>query len=193
MDYAIIVLAYLAGSIPFGLLLARMAGLGDITKQGSGNIGATNLCRVGGKKLGLLTLLLDAGKGALVVVLAKQYFPENIVLLAAVASVIGHVFPIWLKGKGGKGVATTLAVLLAVSWPVGVLVCITWLVVFFIWRISSLSALASMAASPLFALIITSKSVAICALFLSILVIARHHENIHRLLNGTEKSAKSKK
>ncbi len=193
MDYAAIALAYLLGSIPFGLLFARMAGLGDITRQGSGNIGATNVLRVGGRKLGLLTLLFDSSKGAVAVLLAARYLPETTVLLVAAASVVGHVFPIWLKGKGGKGVATTLAVLLLVAWPVGVGACLIWLGAFLIWRISSLSAIISMALSPFLAFFMVDKAVAILALFLAILVIARHHANIRRLLDGTEKRSKVKK
>lgn len=192
-EYAVIILAYFIGSVPFGLLLGKVAGLGDITTQGSGNIGATNMVRVGGKKLGLLTLLLDAGKGVFAVLLAAQFFSEIVVVLAAAASVVGHVFPVWLKFRGGKGVATTLAVLCAVCWPIGVLACIIWAATFFFTRISSLSALVSMATMPFVAFVIATPPVALLAAFLALLVIARHHQNIRRLLNGTEKSSKTKK
>ena len=193
-EYAILIAAYLLGSIPFGLILSRLAGLGDITRQGSGNIGATNVTRLGGKKLGLLTLLLDGGKGAVAVLLAEWFFPGSpLVAVAGALSVLGHVFPLWLKFKGGKGVATTLAVLLAISWPVGLCACAVWLITFALFRISSLSALTSMALTPLFTSFYSPSPIAFLTLFLAVLVILRHHQNIRRLLEGSEKSKKEKK
>src|ERR1043166_1476393 len=132
-------LGYLLGSIPFGLVLTRLAGLGDIRKIGSGNIGATNVLRTGNKPLALAVLLLDSGKGAVAVLLAAR-FGENPALAAAVGAVLGHLYPVWLGFKGGKGVATTLGTLLALSWPVGLIGCAVWLLVALIFRISSAAA-----------------------------------------------------
>jgi glycerol-3-phosphate acyltransferase PlsY len=177
--------AYLLGSIPFGLLLTHFAGLGDIRKVGSGNIGATNVLRTGKRGLALATLILDGGKGALAVLIAAR-FGENFALIATTASVVGHLFPVWLGFKGGKGVATTLGVLLALAWPVGVAACAVWLVTAYLTRYSSLSALVSVATSPLVALVLADQGVATVAMILAILVIWRHRENIHRLVRGEE-------
>jgi len=177
--------AYLLGSIPFGLLLTHFAGLGDIRKVGSGNIGATNVLRTGKRGLAVATLILDGGKGALAVLIAAR-FGENFAWIAATASVVGHLFPIWLSFKGGKGVATTLGVLLALAWPVGVAACAVWLVTALLTRYSSLSALVSVATSPLIALVVADRGVASVAMILAILVIWRHRENIQRLVRGEE-------
>jgi acyl phosphate:glycerol-3-phosphate acyltransferase len=183
--FATALAAYLLGSIPFGLVLTRLAGLGDIRQIGSGNIGATNVLRTGKRGLAAATLLLDGGKGALAVLLAAQ-LGEAPALVAAGASVLGHLFPVWLRFKGGKGVATTLGVLLALAWPVGVIACLTWLVVAAVFRYSSLAALAALALSPVVALAVAGRPYAAVAAGLAVLVFIRHHENIRRLAAGTE-------
>ena len=178
-------LGYLLGSVPFGLVLTRMAGLGDVRAIGSGNIGATNVLRTGNKGLALATLLLDGGKGAIAVFIAL-YWNFDTALIAGLFAVIGHNFPVWLKFKGGKGVATTLGVLLAFSWQIGVLACLTWLISAFLFRYSSLSALIAFAASPLYTFWIVDLKTAVVVALLATLGIARHHQNIRRLLKGEE-------
>ena len=176
---------YLIGSIPFGLVLTRLAGLGDIRRLGSGNIGATNVLRTGRKGLAAATLLLDAGKGA-AAVFALGPWGADAGLVAGLACVFGHNFPLWLGFKGGKGMAATLGVLLAASWPVGVLACLTWLVVAWAFRFSSLAALVSLSAAPLYAWWIAGWHPALLAAALAALAYARHHVNIRRLLTGEE-------
>jgi len=176
---------YLLGSIPFGLVLTRLAGRGDIRQIGSGNIGATNVLRTGSKPLALAVLLLDSGKGAVAVLLAVR-FGENAALAAAVGAVLGHLYPVWLGFKGGKGVATTLGTLLALSWPVGLIACAVWLLVALIFRISSAAALTALAATPVAALLIYTPTLAVVALLIAALVWYKHAANIGRLLNGTE-------
>lgn len=177
---------YLFGSIPFGLLLTRLAGHGDIRAIGSGNIGATNVLRTGNKKLALATLLLDVGKGALPTLLAAQGGDELASLVAGFAAVLGHNFPLWLGFRGGKGVATTLGVLLAISWPVGLAALALWLGCAVVFRISSLAALIALAASPLLMLAFGDGAQVVLAAVLALLVAVRHHTNIRRLLAGTE-------
>jgi glycerol-3-phosphate acyltransferase PlsY len=182
-------LAFLVGSIPFGLVLTKAAGLGDIRKIGSGNIGATNVLRTGKKGLAIATLLLDGGKGAVAVLVAERFGTEAAVVAGA-ASVLGHMFTPWLAFKGGKGVATAGGVLLALAWPVGLLGIATWLAVAFATRYSSLAALVAAAAVPVYAWLLTERLRALLILFLAVIVLARHHENIRRLLRGEESKIK---
>ena len=194
-DIGPILAAYFIGSIPFGLLIARILGKGDLRSQGSGNIGATNALRVGGKVAGLLTLVLDTLKGVLAIGLVYWMAtgtPETLMLyLAAFFAVLGHVFPVWLKFRGGKGVATTLAVIVVLSWPVGLATIASWIAVFLLTRISSLSAIVAMALMPLWGWVWTSETeaprfMALCVA-LSSLVIVRHASNIRRLWHHEEK------
>jgi len=178
-------IAYLIGSIPFGLLLTRAAGLGDIRKVGSGNIGATNVLRTGSRKLAAATLILDALKGAAPVLIASCFGP-TMALVAGAAAVVGHVAPVWLRFRGGKGVATTLGVLFGAAWPLGLIACGAWLLVAFLARYSSLAALVALGTAPFFALAFGWHHVAWLAGFLAIIVIVKHHANIHRLITGTE-------
>ncbi|HUH86352.1 MAG TPA: glycerol-3-phosphate 1-O-acyltransferase PlsY [Stellaceae bacterium] len=180
------VVAYLLGSIPFGLLLTKLGGYGDIRHIGSGNIGATNVLRTGNKGLAALTVLLDAGKGALAVALAEQLGPD-MAAIAAVFAFLGHLFPIWLGFKGGKGVATSGGILLAYAWPVGLAAMATWLALAVLTRYSSLAALIAAVLSPLYAwfLIRDPQTTEVVAL-LAVLVVLRHHANIRRLLKGEE-------
>lgn len=186
------IFGYLLGSIPFGLLLTRMAGLGDIRKIGSGNIGATNVLRTGNKPLALATLLLDGGKGAAAALIAAQ-IAAPLAVIAGGAALLGHLFPIWLGFKGGKGVATTLGTLIAVNWMVGIGACLTWLVVAFLFRYSSLSALIAVALAPIYALFFGTPGHVALAAFAGILVWIRHRENIARLLKGEEPKIGKKK
>ena len=178
-------LAYLAGSIPFGLLLTHVAGVGDIRQIGSGNTGATNVLRTGRKGLAAMTLLLDAAKGILAVLFAAGH-GADLAIVAGLAAVIGHNFPVWLRFKGGKGVATTIGVLLAIAWPVGLAAIGTWLLIAAVFRYSSLAALAAFALSPVYAFVWAGQDVLVLAAILAVLGIARHHANIRRLLKGEE-------
>jgi glycerol-3-phosphate acyltransferase PlsY len=179
-------LGFALGSIPFGLALTRAAGLGDVRKIGSGNIGATNVLRTGRKDLAAATLLLDAGKGAGAVLLAGWWFGPLAAPVAGVAAVVGHMVSPWLGFTGGKGVATGLGVLIGAAWPVGLLACATWLAVAAIARISSLSALVAFAAAPLYALALADRWTAAAAAAIAAFVYLRHAGNIRRLLAGTE-------
>ena len=176
---------YSIGSVPFGLILTSLAGYGDIRRIGSGNIGATNVLRTGNKALAALTLLLDGGKGAAAVLIAYRY-GQDVAMTAAAGAMLGHLFPVWLRFSGGKGVATALGILLALSFPVGAAACITWLLVAFAFRYSSLSALVAVAVAPVFAYGLADVQRAELALFIAALVWLRHWANIKRLLNGEE-------
>ena len=177
---------YLLGSVPFGLLLTRLAGLGDIRAIGSGNIGSTNVLRTGRKDLAALTLLLDGGKGTAAVLVAAHWGPD-VALVAGLGAVLGHLFPCWLKFRGGKGVATALGVFFAHSWLLGLAGCATWLVVAALFRRSSLASLASMLAAPLWAwLILGDLQMVENTALLGLLVWTRHGGNIKRLVKGEE-------
>ena len=178
--------AYLLGSIPFGLVITRALGLGDIRTIGSGNIGATNVLRTGNKGAALATLLLDSGKGAIAVLAARALAGEDAAQLAGFAAFLGHLFPIYLGFKGGKGFATYLGTLLALAWPVGLLCCATWAAVAALTRISSASALVSAASGALWAWVMGMPSLTALALALAVLVWVRHAANIQRILAGTE-------
>lgn len=191
------VIGYFLGSVPFGLVITRLAGMGDIRKIGSGNIGATNVLRTGRKDLALLTLICDVSKAGVAALIAQALFGNPIAgLVAGTAGVIGHNFPIWLKFKGGKGVASTLGMMLATNPLVGVLACLTWLLVAVLFRYSSLSALTALAFSPIYAWVLGGHDARVYALFyafLALLSFVRHKANILRLLNGTETQIKMKK
>jgi acyl phosphate:glycerol-3-phosphate acyltransferase len=176
---------YLLGSIPFGLILTRLAGFGDIRAIGSGNIGATNVLRTGNKRLAALTLLLDGLKGTAAVLIGGQWGPDA-AICAGAGAFIGHLFPIWLKFKGGKGVATMLGIFFGLYWPLGLFAIAVWLIMAVAFRYSSLSALIAAAASPVFAWFLINRQIAEFCLFLAVLVWWRHAANIKRLLKGEE-------
>lgn len=188
---------YLMGSIPFGVILTRLSGLGDIRAIGSGNIGATNVLRTGKKGLALATLLLDGGKGAAAVIAVGYAYlhdgesatPGNLALwcaIAGVAAVVGHVFPVWLKFKGGKGVATALGVYFALAPVMGMAALLTWLVAAGISRRSSVGGMAATIAGPVVAILLNDAILAVATAAIAVLVIARHADNIRRLIAGTE-------
>jgi glycerol-3-phosphate acyltransferase PlsY len=183
--YLALVLGYLLGSIPFGLLLVRLAGQGDIRNIGSGNIGATNVLRTGRKALAAGTLLLDGGKGTIVTVLGLQY-GADIAILSAGGALIGHCFPVWLKFKGGKGVATGIGILLGFSLLLGGVAIMIWLLVATVFRYSSLAAILVFILCPLVALFIMDQQHAEFTGFMAVLIVARHFENILRLVRGQE-------
>ncbi len=183
-----ILAGYLLGSIPFGLIFSYLAGAGDVRKIGSGNIGATNVLRTGKKWAAIATLICDAGKGAAAVIFVPMLFYQTplVAALAAFGAFLGHVFPVWLGFKGGKGVATFLGVMLALCWPVGLLVAATWIIAALIWRISSLSALIAAALSPVYMMLFSEHLYAALAAVLAFLIFVMHRENIARLLKGEE-------
>ena len=180
---------YLLGSIPFGLILTRLAGLGDIRAIGSGNIGATNVLRTGRKGLAAATLLLDGLKGTAAVLIGYRWGPDA-AIFAGAGAFIGHLFPVWLKFKGGKGVATMLGILFGIYWPLGLIAVAVWLAIAFAFRYSSLSALIAAASSPVAAWFLANRQIAEFCLFLAVLVWLRHAANIRRLLRGEESKIK---
>ncbi len=180
------VAAYLLGSVPFGVVIARALGLGDLRAIGSGNIGATNVLRTGHRGAALATLLLDAGKGGAAVLLARAAVGEDAAQVAAFFSFLGHLYPVWLGFRGGKGVATFLGTLLALAWPAGLLACATWAAVAAVTRLSSLSALVAAAATPVWLMIVGRDEAVVLCLLLAALVFQRHRENIVRMRNGKE-------
>ena len=177
--------AYLLGSIPFGIVLTRLGGAGDLRQIGSGNIGATNVLRTGRKGLAAATLLLDGGKGAAAVLIAAQLQPE-LALLAGAAAFVGHLFPVWLNFRGGKGVATMLGVSLAAWWPAGVAFAVVWLAMLAISRRSSVGGLAGATAAPVAAAAGGQSALVLVMLAMALLVVWKHRDNVARLIAGTE-------
>lgn len=186
-------LGYLLGSVPFGIVITRALGLGDLRAIGSGNIGATNVLRTGHKGAALATLLLDAGKGAIAVLIARLLVGEDAAQLAGGMAFLGHLFPVWLGFKGGKGVATFLGTLIALAWPVGLAACATWAVTAASTRISSLSALVAAALSGLWCFVFDRGDVLILTFALMVLVYIRHWPNLKRIKAGTEPKIGQKK
>jgi len=188
--YAAFLAAYLLGSIPFGMLLTRLAGAGDLRQVGSGNIGATNVLRTGRKGLAALTLLLDAGKGVAAVAVADHWFGPSMAVFAALGVVAGHIAPVWLRFRGGRGVATAFGVLFVFAWPVGVAAAAVWLGTAALFRYSSLAAILAIGSSPAWAWALVGVAEAEVTGLITIAVIARHAGNIRRLLKGEESRIK---
>ncbi|PRD58797.1 glycerol-3-phosphate 1-O-acyltransferase PlsY [Phyllobacterium myrsinacearum] len=189
--FAALVLGYLLGSIPFGLILTRLAGLGDVRNIGSGNIGATNVLRTGSKKLAAATLLLDMFKGTAAVLIAGAISPQA-AIVAGLGAFLGHIFPVWLQFKGGKGVATYLGVLLGLVWQVALIFAAIWLIIAYTTRYSSLSALIAAVATPVILYVMGYHAIALLFLVLTVIVFIKHRANIERLLAGTEGKIGSK-
>lgn len=189
--FAALVLGYLLGSIPFGLILTRLAGLGDVRNIGSGNIGATNVLRTGSKKLAAATLLLDMFKGTAAVLIAGAISPQA-AIIAGLGAFLGHIFPVWLKFKGGKGVATYLGVLLGLVWQVALIFAAIWLIIAYTTRYSSLSALIAAVVTPVILYVMGYHAIALLFLVLTVIVFIKHRANIERLLAGTEGKIGSK-
>ena len=184
--FLVILFAYLIGSIPFGIIISKIMGLGNLRNIGSGNIGATNVLRTGNKLAAILTLIFDLLKGAIAVIITYYVFNDTTAQIAALSSFLGHCFPIWLKFKGGKGVATFIGISLALYWPAGILICLTWVLTAFLSRISSLSALISSLSSILWVWILGVPSAVFVMTVLTILIWFRHIENIKRIIKNTE-------
>ena len=185
--------AYLLGSIPFGLLITRAMGLGDLRQIGSGNIGATNVLRTGNRPAAAATLILDGAKGAVAVLIARALSGEDAAQLAALSAFLGHLYPVWLRFKGGKGVATFLGTLLALAWPVGLATCATWAVAALLTRTSSLAALTAAALATLWLMIFQQGQMIFLVMILTLLVYIRHWENLRRIKAGTEPRIGAKK
>lgn len=181
-----IIIGYLVGSTPFGLILTRMAGQGDIRKIGSGNIGATNVLRTGNKALAALTLILDAGKGAVMVVLGSILFGTDVGWIAGLGAFLGHLFPVWLKFKGGKGVATNAGVCFGLAWPLGLTYAIVWLGVLGGLRISSLAGMAAVVCAAIAAAVLEYEALVPVLALIAALVLWLHRANIGRLVKGEE-------
>ena len=184
--FLVILFAYLIGSIPFGIIISKIMGLGNLRNIGSGNIGATNVLRTGNKLAAILTLIFDLLKGAIAVIITYYIFNDTTAQIAALSSFLGHCFPIWLKFKGGKGVATFIGISLALYWPAGILICLTWVLTAFLSRLSSLSALISSLSSILWVWILGVPSAVFVMTVLTILIWFRHIENIKRIIKNTE-------
>ena len=183
---AVASLAYLMGSIPFGMVIVKVMGLGNLREIGSGNIGATNVLRTGNKLAAFLTVVFDAGKGVVAVLLASCFFGETAAQIAGIFAFLGHLYPIWLKFKGGKGVAVFLGILLAINFWAGLVICLSWLATAIVVRISSASALVASVLAPVWLYLIDTKSGVLMATMLAILIWIKHIENIKRILQGTE-------
>lgn len=184
--FSFFIFSYFLGSVPFGLILTRISGHGDIRKHGSGNIGATNVLRRSGKFIALLTLILDASKGAVAIFITSHFFGDYTVLITAgFCAILGHVFPVWLGFKGGKGVATSLAVFLVLNLTLGTILCSVWLFMLFLFRISGLSAVITFAVAPVVAYFVTYDTrLVIAVAIISALVIIRHQSNIKKMVSG---------
>ncbi len=187
IEFISVLIGYLCGSIPFGLILTKAAGLGDVRNIGSGNIGATNVLRTGNKRIAALTLLLDGLKGAAPVLVLNYFGEPQAGMIAGLAAMTGHIFPVWLKFKGGKGVATSLGVLFGLYWPLGLIFIGIWLFLAFTFRISSLAGLVTSALSPLWAYLLgCDKELVLTAIIIAIAIWTMHRTNIGRLLKGEE-------
>ena len=178
--------AYLLGSIPFGIVITRAMGLGDLRAIGSGNIGATNVLRTGNKPAAAATLILDGAKGAIAVLIARALSGEDAAQIAALCAFLGHLYPVWLRFKGGKGVATFLGTLLALDWRVGLACCATWLVAALLTRTSSLAALTAAALGTLWLMVFRDGQMILLVMILTLLVYIRHWANLRRIQAGTE-------
>jgi acyl phosphate:glycerol-3-phosphate acyltransferase len=190
---AVALLSYLLGSVPFGLVITRMMGLGDLRQIGSGNIGATNVLRTGNRPAAAATLILDAAKGAIAVLIARTVAGEDAAQLAALCSFLGHLFPVWLNFKGGKGVATFLGTLLALDWRVGLACCATWAVAAAVTRISSLGALTAAGLATFWLMAFREGQMIFLVIVLTVLVYIRHWANLERIKKGTEPRIGQKK
>jgi glycerol-3-phosphate acyltransferase PlsY len=182
-----LLLGYLLGSIPFGLILTRVFGAGDLRQIGSGNIGATNVLRTGRKSLAAATLLLDAAKGFAAVAIAEALWPDSGAgVLAAAAAFLGHVYPVWLGFRGGKGVATMMGIVLALNWPCGLVYALVWIALLAAFRFSSLAGMAAAVSAPVSAAFFSAFDIVLLLLALALLILWKHRDNIDRLLSGTE-------
>ena len=177
---------YLAGSIPFGILISKVLGLGDLRKVGSGNIGATNVLRTGNKLAAFLTLLFDFSKGLCAVLIARHFFGEDAVQISAASALMGHCFPIWLRFRGGKGVATFLGATIALSFIIGIICCFVWLFVAVVRKMSSLASLTSSASAPIAAIFLDHPNTILLLVLLMSIVFFRHKQNIDRIIKGVE-------
>lgn len=185
LTFSVIFFSYLLGSIPFGILVSKVFGLGNLRHIGSGNIGATNVLRTGNKLAALITLILDGLKGVLVVVVAR-FISEDAAITASIFVIIGHIYPVWLRFSGGKGVATFIGAILALSFVTGLLVCFIWIIIALVFRYSSLSAIVSSASAPIGIFLFYDNEALVVTLFMTVLIWYRHKDNIRRLIDGSE-------
>jgi glycerol-3-phosphate acyltransferase PlsY len=185
LTFSVIFFSYLLGSIPFGILVSKVFGLGNLRDIGSGNIGATNVLRTGNKLAALITLILDGLKGVLVVVVAR-FISEDAAITASILVIIGHIYPVWLRFSGGKGVATFIGAILALSFITGLLICFIWIIIALIFRYSSLSAIVSSASAPIGVFLFYDNEALVVTLFMTVLIWYRHKDNIRRLIDGSE-------